>query len=191
MENERKINGSTIKYGICFVVALFCMGVRFADKYNQKDQFKQASENAVRYISEKYGFDAEVLGMTNDRYRWSFSKYSDEMELKMKYGDREFYVFADRTKESSDCWDDYQSEEICSAAEKLLNENLPEGKILSLKLCDNDVYYYNLIKTYYDGTNLDEVLENCKGILKWFLRTQTFRTVKLLTGLLKRKYLSE
>ncbi|MCI6560105.1 MAG: hypothetical protein MR434_01660 [Ruminococcus sp.] len=169
MKKERKINKSTIGSTICIVVALFCMGVGFADKYKQKAQFKQASENAVRYISEKYGFDAEILGMTNDRYRWSFSKYSDEMELKMKYDDREFYVFAGRTKESSDCWDDYQSEEICSAAEKLLNENLPEGKILSLKLCDNDVYYYNLIKTYYDGTNLDEVLESCKGHIEMVL----------------------
>ncbi len=148
---------------LSFLSSGFVIADKLITKHQHKVQFAQASDNAVRYIEDKYGFDAEILGMTNDRYSWSFSEYSDEMELKMKYGDREFYVYADRTGESFECWDDYQSEDIYSAAAEFMNKELPGGSILKMGLHSPGNYYYQLFDTYYDGTNIDEVLKSCSG----------------------------
>lgn len=173
MSDDKKARSYKIRTIICVAICLLSngtvIGFKLKTEHDHKVQFAQASENAERYISEKYGFDAEILGMTNDRYRWSFSEYSDEMELKMKHGDREFYVYADRTKDSSDCWDNYQTEEIYSAVEKLLNESLPGGKVIEMRLGSSGADYYSLINTYFDGTNLDEVLDGCSGHIEMVL----------------------
>lgn len=83
------------------------------------------------------------------------------MSLKMKYGDKEFYVYTNRREKSSEGYDDYQLDEIQAAVEAYVNKRLPGGSIVSLKLGSEALCTSDFLDTYFDGDNLEEILEKC------------------------------
>ena len=99
------------------------------------------------------------------------------MSLKMKYGDKEFYVYTNRREKSSEGYDDYQLDEIRTAVEAFVNERLPGGRIVSLKLGNEALYTSDLLDTYFDGDNLEEILEKCGSHIEMvFVNTDFSKT---------------
>ncbi len=165
MKEKKKLGTAKIVLLVLLLLVLACsvyfVVSKIVTKLEQKAQFDQASANAVRYVRDKYGFDAEVIG-TRSIDGWSYDNDMKNMGLKMKYGDKEFYVFASCTEESSKAWDNYQWDEISAAVESYVNEALPGGKIVCLNLSES-LFYEFLMYTYFDGNNIEQILSNCDG----------------------------
>ncbi len=163
MKEKKKLDTATIVWLVLLLLGLafsvYVVVSKIVTKHEQEAQFEQASENAVRYVREKYGFDAEVIGT---RDGWSYGDDMKNMGLKMKYGDKEFYVFASCTEESSKACDDYQWDEISAAVESYVNEALPGGKIVCLNLSESQFLEF-LMYTYFDGNNIEQILSSCDG----------------------------
>lgn len=134
-----------------------------------KTQFSMASANAVRYVSEKYGFEPEIKKLSADE---TFCE-QNFMRLIAKYGDKEFVVFSDYLKENPVCADNYQYEEIKQAVTDKIFSEIPNGicadysiatKINTLSgTSEKSAFGFLAFQTYYDGSNLDEVLKDCYG----------------------------
>ncbi len=165
MNKRRRIAGI-----ICLLIIVsLCAykGINYLKTENEyKMQYEQASANAVRYIHEKYGFEAEV--MEDCRNSWdSYLRKYGRMKLMVKYGDEEFFVVSDCLKDSPIGVDSYQYEEIKSAVINKISDELQGGKLIDYSVLSNDpwdpcVGIYGF-QTYYDGNNLDEVLTDCWG----------------------------
>lgn len=136
-----------------------------------KTQFAMASANAVRYISEKYGFEPEIKELAADE---TFCE-QNFMRLIAKYGDKEFVVFSDYLKENPVCADNYQYEEIKQAVTDKIRSEIPNGICVEYSMSTGVQTLSGIseetalaigflaFQTYYDGTNLDEVLTDCSG----------------------------
>lgn len=148
-------------------VMLFLTGCdSMEDKLNCRKWQAQASQNALSYIKEKYGFQAKVKKCRCARTAGLFgsSPYSYCL-VTMKYDDREFYVWIDGDFENTDGIDNYQAQEISEALEEEITNCIGEKpayfQLMQLQCplygslndaCDN------MFHAYYDGTNLYEVL---------------------------------
>lgn len=139
-----------------FVIALFCVVrpiyIRVKTEREHKAQIAMANENAVRYVREKYGFESEVVEKT--KHDFISSDLYGVMGVRLLAEGREFNVIADTTKESGDCVDDFQLDEIKAAFLEKLNEIQPGGK--SVK-----TYIGSWFREKFNGENLDELLKNC------------------------------
>lgn len=135
--------------------------------------FDVASANAVGYVREKYGFEPEILDVSDDDLFELYSRYYDDVRiLKLKADGREFYVLADCLEENSYCVDDYQYEEIQSAAIDEILKGIPDGEIISIAWGGHEdtpydsARYIGGFNKYYDGGNLDEFLELGSGYVE-------------------------
>lgn len=161
MQNEEqpKRSHKTLRIvlgALFFVIALFCavrpIYIRVKTEREHKAQIAMANENAVRYVREKYGFESEVVEKT--KYDFISSDLYGVMGVRLLAEGREFNVIADTTKESGDCVDDFQLDEIKAAFLEKLNEIQPGGK--SVK-----TYIGSWFREKFNGENLDELLKNC------------------------------
>lgn len=148
----------------------------------RREQIATASENAVRYIRNKYGFEAEILDDPGDDKFLLAVRHSElYMPFKMKSGDKEFYVAADRLKESDDCVDSYQSEEIAAAITDKISEIQGGGRVIWMWVGIRRDYlgYKSMFRKYFNGNNIDEVLEDCKGGIEMVFADADFSENKL------------
>lgn len=149
---------------------------RFAVEKEYKRQFSAASEEALGYIYEKYGFEAVILDDTDTEdynrsmlgLRYHFREGDDQMFLKMEAGGREFYAHTIKRDGSFMISDNYQYEEIKSALTDKISESLPDGVVMDIALIDTEsgAFHFSFFDIYYDGGNLDEVLSRCSGRLE-------------------------
>lgn len=132
-----------------------------------KAYLTMATENAVRYVREKYGFEPEILDITGDqKFGYYNSSEIDLMFIKMKNNDKVFYVRADKLRENPYCIDDYQYEEITSAIYDEISKLIPNGNIIDFRICESGSSLYYLFNKYYSGENIDEILEITSGTIE-------------------------
>ncbi len=140
------------------------------DKEFEKIYKKQAKENAINYIENKYGFtpkfiSAHCLKMSNDIYTNTCN--GNHMSVQLEYNNKIFYVDIIGNEVSIEGKDNYQSEEIVASLMKLLPDS---NNIYIYRLYyreyGNDVNITNginlSVNTYYDGNNLSDVLKDVK-----------------------------
>jgi len=132
-----------------------------------EDNSSRAEENALAYIEEKYGFEADVIETEVDSYGGLFGPtFNGYVFVTMEYDDTEFTVYIDGEEENTDGRDNYQQETITDEIKDRLNE------IVDAKCDDFIIYntfdtessdehkYYLMTEEYYDGENLDDILDS-------------------------------
>ena len=157
-----------ILYILCTLLAVLCItGCESKEERAQrKENEKQAAEQAVQYIYEKYGFTPEVLSSNSDYLGGMFgNRYCQTYFIKMVYEEKEFLVFID----GEEARDSYQHEEIYQALRTEVNDRIPG--VIELRL-EGHQFFHRAVATnykdclcseYFDGTNLFEVLNDCRG----------------------------
>ncbi|MCM1227053.1 MAG: hypothetical protein NC320_06450 [Clostridium sp.] len=137
----------------------------------------QASENAVSYIQEKYGFKADVVSADICRAAGFFSSSpTSDVIVGMEYDGRAFDVYINGENSNTDGSDSYQSAEIEAAMTEMLNKNIPGVRQVSLldDLPDHYVQEFSepLYSAYYDGDNLCETAKSgLSGFKAYYLQT--------------------
>lgn len=151
-------------------------------------QLPAASEAAVGYIRDKYGFEAAVIDdprledinkafISSDLFSEAKGEGMIYIELKLQGGGREFHAivtnYTFRSPEHAICdsffvSDSFQYEQIKAVAAERLSEGLPGGDIRVIRLADGasqnlDVGYFDV---YYDGSNIDEIMSRCSGSIE-------------------------
>lgn len=158
------------------------------EKNEYKAQLTVATEYAVEYIRDKYGFEPEFIkesGTEFDRKNFNI------MYLDFRYNSKDFMVIFRRLNDNTDCADDYQSKEIEQAiADKILSE-YPDGKLISSSVAYKIQLYPHLFanfgfQTYYDGSNLDEVLTGCNGKIEMVFADTEFSDTGIVDLLTER-----
>lgn len=163
-EKTKKSSGWIIAAIILSIISLGLNGYTIANRIivKRKAEEKLQSEKnmAVEYLREKYDIDAEVID-ASPTYHGS--------EIVMQFDDRKFTVIVNSYAEPTDIADNYQYEKITDALLDKISEDLPDGYMLG---CD---IYYSLANSalrfnsifgkdeFFDGTNLEEILEGHYG----------------------------
>ena len=129
----------------------------------------QAEKNAVVYIEDKYGFEAEVIDSETQKVSGLLSAtYISTTLVKMEYEGEEFSVLVDGEGEfMDDAADNYQKDEIRDAfANRVCRFLHVQPDRLRMSMGDNkdaqwnnsDEFYDYFFHTYYDGDNLEDVI---------------------------------
>lgn len=158
-----------ILYILCVLLTvLFITGCETKEERAQrKKNEKQAAEQAVQFMYEKYGFKPEVLSSDSDFMQGMFGRdYRQAYLIKMVYEEKEFLVYM---MQDGQVRDSYQHEEICQALRTEINDRIPGVTEFGLRgyqfFSSNDYRSFRdcLCSEYFDGTNLLEVLNDCRG----------------------------
>lgn len=153
------------------IMSTFFMGCGYSkEEKEQMQQYeKQATENAICYISEKYGFQANVLETDCETLEviavpdFSPSATGDVL-VSMEYDGHEFLVLISGEEKTTDGIDNYQLDQIRQTIMEEVNSltGLSAREILVIygKEYNAEMESRNngLVHTYYDGSNLPEVL---------------------------------
>ena len=153
------------------MLLLFLCGCGYSDeeKVAMKQYEEQGRENAETYIKEKYGFTAKIEDVKCDKIDMSpipdfWPGPNGNVRVTMTHKGQEFYVYISGEEKTNEGVDNYQAEEITVAFEKELL------KVTGLKPEECFLYFgrfeahangaegNGMLRTYYDGSNLDEVL---------------------------------
>ena len=131
----------------------------------QKEEYKkieaQAKTNAINYIRDKYDIEAEVVKAVAEKVGGDAIPSNDPTgfaTVTLKSDDKEFDVYITGEEKSDAGKDNFQKELIC---EELAKE--------AEQICDfeaEEIYYETItvncqlmINSYYDGENLDEIID--------------------------------
>lgn len=158
---------------IVFIIILSVCGVKYGVKYyylhkNDKE-ITFAAAAAEQYISEKYGFKAESFEQNDDALYPTWFNDDDYMvSFKARHDGRDFHVVYEKYGDQTVCSDDYQWEEIYSAAEKYACESFPKGKVIKMRLSLSSSYFYYLMDkdSFFNGENITDILKKSSGQLK-------------------------
>ena len=129
----------------------------------------QAEKNAVTYIEEKYGFKAQVIDSESQKTSGMFSvKKTSKTLVTMEYEGKQFCVLSFGQDEYKDeATDNYQKEELLAAVEGEVTSlfgvkpdslDVRGGDNQSSTVENSEAFCDMFFRTYYDGTNLEEVL---------------------------------
>lgn len=131
---------------------------------------KQGKTNALNYVKEKYGFEADVAEVSCEKAgRGGTIDFSPpptgDVFVTMEWEEKNFSVYIPGDAATSEGVDNYQYEAILSALEQELQEitNLPaEALFMCYGRFDtmSDAEKNGLIPGYFDGQNLAEVLQD-------------------------------
>ena len=144
-----------------------------ARKYEQ-----QAKINAINYIKSKYNFEAKVINAksfknTSSLFPIPSSSPNGNVMVKMEAGTRKFYVYITGATKSNVGKDNYQQEEIEKDLINIIeNETKIKQKDYYIEYPNNDIYIdfnANVISTYYNKRNLNEVLENIDKLEMYYV----------------------
>lgn len=139
------------------------------EKAQMQEYESQASENAIQYIAEKYGFQAKVLETSCETVEsfgvpdFSPSATGDVL-VRMEHNGEEFLVMISGEEATTDGMDNYQLEHVQLAladqTRVLTGFSAKEilviyGNYYETRMDLNDS---GMVRTYYDGNNLSEVL---------------------------------
>ncbi|MGL5675971.1 MAG: hypothetical protein ACRDDX_06140 [Cellulosilyticaceae bacterium] len=155
---------------ICLLCVLLTGCYTKEEKALAKQYTQQAKINATNYIKEKYGFKPKILGAQEDTMwnGWREVPRSGVV-VQMKYKERKFLVRISGGKETTEGRDNYQRQDIQKDVEWLIEDELGvEPYRVGLDYGSYETYErffvdesnkVGLVETYYDGTNLKEVLD--------------------------------
>ncbi|MBD5130078.1 MAG: hypothetical protein HDT43_09165 [Ruminococcaceae bacterium] len=163
IRNYKKLTQKKNSVISCVFITLFCglecyMGVSAVMDMNER---RDTEAGAVLFIKDKYGIDAEVVGYD------SYTYYSGDREetVKMTADGKEFIVkfFSGNEKEKRSA-DDFQADEIKQALFDEVSRVYPGGVLRDVGIYGSDfISYASVFEKYFDGTNFEEVMENCRG----------------------------
>ena len=127
------------------------------EKSKREIYYNQAKINAINYIEKKYGFTPEYISAKcSDPGKFGID-CNETIFVHMKHDQKEFDVLIDGDKETNQAQDNYQNDEI---VEDLTKEIINETGITPFNSSiEKRLKNYNVINTYYDKTNLSEILE--------------------------------
>ncbi len=150
------------------------------EKAQMQKYEKQASKNAVHYISEKYDFQANVLDADCETAESSgvpdFSpSATGDVLVHMEYEGHEFSVMISGEESTTDGSDNYQLEQMKQAIVEEMNIltglSMKDMQVLygSYYQAGMDLDDSGLVHAYYDGSNLSEVLseEDCQIVCSY------------------------
>lgn len=154
---------------LCSVPALSACGYTAEEKALMAAYEKQGKENAQNYIEDKYGFQAKVTSVTCQKVDSSpipdFSPApSGGVFVDMEQEGKAFRVYVTGEEASAEGYDNYQADSIKQAIKEAAT-NIA-GEVVGMQLCygrfcELDSYKnYGMVSTYFDGSNLREVLGN-------------------------------
>lgn len=168
---------------ICLLTLTAC-GYTAEEKLKMSNYKRIGEKNAISYIKEKYDFTPSVVSSQCATYNSSpvldFSPGPTGyvyVKLSDKKRDKEFWVYTTgQESNSQECWDNYQHEEIEAAIEQQVEAllgvdtehiDLAYGRFDDIgRTAKSDAELgkkYGLLRDYYDGTNLAEVLSNAEA----------------------------
>lgn len=171
---------AVILVGIMLMSLSGCSG--FKQRWQNNEYKAQAKKNAVTYIKEKYGFTPKVIKTLQPSHSGMFGSldehYSEFIYVTMKdENGKKFVTYSDGSVDNANGSDDYQYDEIVSALEKEINNIVPDVKCVKLsrqafksepndydlKDFESEDEYCHLFDKYFDGENLDEVMNGCQA----------------------------
>lgn len=161
----------------CILLALTASMLMMVGCYSKETRMqiaeytKQGKENALVYIEEKYGFEAEVLSVDWEHIeRAPIPDFAPTpngiVYVQMKYEDNEFYVKIRGDRMTTNGYDNYQAEEIRDAfAEQMEEITGLHAEQIKLLYGEERTYnpeskYYGLVSTYFNGDNFYDIFEN-------------------------------
>lgn len=159
------------------VLATGC-GYSLSEKKQMKAYQKQAEKNAVSYMSEKYGLDADVTGTRCEKSDPGpipdfWPDPTGNVYVTMNDGKKAFTVYISGEEETTDGIDNYQYEEITDAFAQKLYE-VTELDAEDVYLCFGTETEVNgkkkgMIVAYFDGNNLAEIFadEDAKFVVSY------------------------
>ena len=126
---------------------------------------KQCIAAAQNYLQQKYGFNGTVQNTYNVFSYWN---------VLFKDQEHEYYVYLDADRQPIQ--DTYQYDEITAAVKKQITDACPGCLKIDLSLSGPERYLEDLgdnvrfcfglnANTKYDGSNLDQILTDCKADL--------------------------
>lgn len=121
---------------------------------------RSAENSAVLFIKDKYGIEAE------GDYKRTFSYHGGGKwtTVKMTADGKDFTVERYTGKDGNTVFaDDYQLDEIKQAIFNEVSRVYPDGVRRNIVVFSNDFLNNRVIERYFDGTNLDEVLDSQGG----------------------------
>ncbi len=166
-EKKRKIPGCV--WAIIIITTL--VGIFKGDDILEEEFADiRGKRNAIEYIEKKYGFTPKIRSIECERYSlfFPFPRYlSSYVYVDMSYNGKNFSAYVYHDGDEIEGYDNYQYNEIMAGFEREI-EDLIGGDIAFSTLCygrghvDSDDRGFAMVETYYDGTNLAEVLGNAK-----------------------------
>lgn len=163
--------------GVILSITVTGCGYSEEEKAEMMEYENQASENAIQYISEKYGFQASVLETDCETVDVvgvpDFSPdATGSVLVSMEYDGYEFKVMISGEEATTEGIDNYQLEEIKQAIVEEINTradfSVREMQVIYGSYYQNgmDLDDNGLVHIYYDGDNLSEVLSenNCQMV---------------------------
>ncbi len=167
MTQKRKI-----AVAVCIIIWVLLFGymifTHFKEKHDKEVMYEQAYSNARQNIRDKYGFDVEFYEGDEDKRFNSAYAENGFIRFSAKYDGKEFFVISDCKKENPVSLDNYQYDEVKSAFLDEISKEFPGGEYLECDLAEFSPWHetgicirFEAIRPFYDGNNLDEVLENC------------------------------
>lgn len=169
IKNIRKIftiiNVIQIVLTIIAIILCFCSinGLNKEEEQYVSKLENQASENAINYINDKYGFAANLLSAQVERSDSGpiidpSPEPTGKVFVELKYDNKKFEVYISGESETTDGYDNYQYNQIVTDVLKLI-----ETKV-NIKSRDNSIYFginkgNGLIKEKYDN-NLSDIIQN-------------------------------
>lgn len=146
-----------------FLAYIYRPASKIITKIADAERSKSYKSMAADYLREKYGMEAEAVDVLLDY------PVPDASKVHMKCEDREFSVQINNRQAIRYISDDYQYEEIEKAFLDKIEESLPGGYNYRCTLYDSpkdSVLRYLAMSgmdDVFDGTNLDEIMENKSG----------------------------
>lgn len=123
----------------------------------------QGAQNAVSYIQQKYGFQADVLSAQIDRRHGAYNPQPlSDCVVRMQHDGCDFTVYISGEGETDIGRDTYQSAEIEQAAYDKISADFPGLHTLELVPASDSSRLYEMKEPFYavcyDGSNLTETL---------------------------------
>ncbi len=155
--DEKKRSVISVVLTLLLCVAEIWMCVSAVKDLNDR---RNAENSAVLFVKDKYGIDAEAEYQKTN----TFSDGDKLTIVKMTADGKDFIVgcfkdINDLTKFA----DDYQIDEIEQAVFDEVSRVYPGGILRSVGIYRDDFLGIGVVEKYFDGTNLDEVLDGQRG----------------------------
>lgn len=183
---ERKKHTYSVSKIVWLIIWLALLGVcgyKLVDKYKFNRQWEYQSSlarsNAVKYVKEKYGIDAEIVSLYSEQCK--NNNYFIKEMLKSNYdyvelsdGEKNFYVCINWKEETTDGYDTYESDKILNAINQKVEAEFPESRIALCSIISPDFNHSDIFRLYrsgiylaknekFDEIDLENVLQRCEG----------------------------
>jgi len=144
---------------------------KIQEKQQTKEWTEQACQNAQNYLSEKYGFQAEIISTDQDwNYGCGGKHLNTNILIKMQYQNKIFDVGINGFQANTDGFDSYQTDEILQSIRNECEKAVPDTADIFLnhgEFSFDNLESEPLFSTYFDGSNAPELLQNSQLCIKY------------------------